>query len=128
MRVTKNIIVPFTASKMYDLINDIDSYPIFLPWCSATEIHSKSSTSLEATIHVNKGPVNYSITTQNTMRENELINMQYKTGPFKYCVGSWQFKPQQQNSCQVIFDIEYEFKNKLIAIGLEPFLSQSLIL
>ncbi len=121
MHVSKSIIVPFTAQKMYVLVNDIDNYPTFLPWCSATEIHSRSSTALEATIYVNKGPVSYTITTQNTMRENELIDMQYKTGPFKYCFGSWQFKPQQQDFCEIIFNIEYEFKNKLLAIGLEPF-------
>lgn len=121
MQVSKNILVPFSAQKMYGLVNDVDNYPTFLPWCSAIEIHSRSSTALEATIFVSKGPVSYTITTQNVMREYEAIDMQYKTGPFKYCFGSWRFKQQEQNACEIIFNMDYEFKNKLIAIGLEPF-------
>lgn len=119
--INKTLLVPFTAQQMYDLVNDIEAYPQFLPWCKATTIHSCAEKTLEATICIAKGIANYSICTTNNMIPYKNITMQYKSGPFKTCSGSWQFVSlEQEKKCQILFNIDYEFSNKLVALAVEP--------
>jgi ribosome-associated toxin RatA of RatAB toxin-antitoxin module len=119
--VKRMLQVPFTVQQMYDLINDIEAYPQFLPWCKTTTVHSRADTELEATLCIAKGPISHTITTLNTMQPHQIINMQYKAGPFKSCVSSWQFITNAQGTgCTVVFEINYEFKSKLSALTLEP--------
>ena len=119
--VNKSLVVPYSAEQMYELINGIESYPEFLPWCTATEIHSRNATALKATLHLAKGPLSHSITTINTMQPNQHIAMEYIAGPFRTCTGAWRFVPiNDTKNCQVIFTMEYQFINKLSAIAIEP--------
>lgn len=118
--ISKQLLVPFTAQQMYDLINDIEAYPQFLPWCKSTTVHTKSETVLEATICLAKGPLSHSITTRNSMQPGVQISMVYSAGPFKSCAGAWQFIEQANNQCQIIFNFQYEFSNRLTAFAIEP--------
>lgn len=118
--VQKNLIVPYTAVQMFDLVNDIEAYPEYLPWCQATEVHERSTEHVKATIHLAKGPLNYSITTSNTMQPHSRINMQYVAGPFKSCNGSWSFLPKSGHESEIIFAMEYQFTNMFTAIAVEP--------
>ena len=119
--VNKSLLVPYSAAQMYNLINAVESYPEFLPWCKATEIHSRSDTELKATIHLVKGPLTHSITTLNNMLPNSQINMQYIAGPFRKCDGLWRFVATANPAhCQVEFNMEYQFINRLSAIAIEP--------
>jgi len=119
--VNKTLIVPFTTAQMYDLVNDLESYPQFLPWCRATEVHSRTHDALKATIYIAKGPVEHSITTVNTMQAQQLINMEYVAGPFRSCKGAWTFDNLADTQSRISFSMEYIFKNRLTAIALEPF-------
>lgn len=120
-KVHKSLVVPFSVDQMYDLINEIEDYPKFLPWCSGAEVHSRSDTEVKATIHLAKGPITYSITTVNQMQPKQLISMQYLAGPFRHCAGSWEFtaidKPEHS---QVAFSMDYQFSNRLAALAIEP--------
>lgn len=119
--VKKSLIVPYSAGQMYDLINAIEVYPEFLPWCKATQVHERSATQVKATIHLAKGPINQSITTVNTMLPEQSIKMQYLDGPFKHCNGAWTFtttkNPQQT---EVSFAMDYQFKSLFISLAVEP--------
>lgn len=119
--VHKTLLVPFATQQMYDLVNDIEAYPKFLPWCKNAVIHSRAETQLEATLFIGKGLMQQSISTINTMVPNAQIRMQYKAGPFKYCLGAWDFASvEENNKCQVTFNINYEFSSILKAMALEP--------
>lgn len=118
--VKKSIIIPYKVEQMYDLINDIEAYPEFLPWCKATQVHERSATELKATIYIEKGPLSQSITTVNKMEPYSLIQMQYVAGPFKYCEGAWHFMPTAQEETVVTFTMDYQFSNRLIALAAEP--------
>lgn len=119
--VNKKLLVPYSVEQMYNLINAVEDYPVFLPWCKGTEVYSRSDTELKATIHLAKGPLSHSITTVNTMQPYERIAMQYIAGPFRTCEGLWQFVPgANSQQCEVIFNMDYQFINKLSAIAIEP--------
>src|SRR6185295_15740037 len=120
-QVNKTLLVPFTAQQMYALINDIESYPEFLPWCKSAIIHTRVESRLEATLCIGKGLVTQTISTLNTMIPGRQIKMQYAAGPFKSCAGSWDFiENENHKQCQVAFAINYEFSNSFAAMSIEP--------
>ncbi|MCH8079845.1 MAG: type II toxin-antitoxin system RatA family toxin [Proteobacteria bacterium] len=116
--ISKTAVVPYTPSEMYALVNDIESYPVFLPWCTTAKILSKQEESLIATLTLAMGKIKQSFTTENTMREGSRIDMQLIDGPFKHLSGYWKFNPEDQQSCHIQLHMNYEFKNKIIKYAL----------
>lgn len=112
--ISKTAVVPYTPSEMYALVNDIESYPVFLPWCTAAKISNKKDESLIATLSLAMGKIKQSFTTENTMREGSRINMRLIEGPFKHLTGYWKFNPEDEQSCHIQLHMNYEFKNKII--------------
>ncbi len=112
--ISKTAVVPYTPSEMYALVNDIESYPVFLPWCTAAKISNKKDESLIATLSLAMGKIKQSFTTENTMREGSRIDMRLVEGPFKHLTGYWKFNPEDEQSCHIQLHMNYEFKNKII--------------
>lgn len=119
-KVVRSLLVPFSSTQMYELINNVAAYPEFLPWCKSAVIHSSAATALHATLCIGKGLLSQSISTKNTMIPNEQIAMEYQAGPFKNCTGGWQFISVAPDKCQVEFTMQYEFTNMFHAMTLEP--------
>ncbi|MFB3116583.1 MAG: type II toxin-antitoxin system RatA family toxin [Gammaproteobacteria bacterium] len=116
--ISKTAVVPYTTNEMYALVNDIESYPAFLPWCIAAEILSKKEESLIATLSLAMGKIKQSFTTENTMLEGSRIDMRLIEGPFKHLSGYWKFNPEDEHSCHIQLHMNYEFKNKIIKYAL----------
>ncbi|PKM01470.1 MAG: ubiquinone-binding protein, partial [Gammaproteobacteria bacterium HGW-Gammaproteobacteria-6] len=38
--IQRSALLPYPAQALFDMVNDVASYPQFLPWCSATEVLS----------------------------------------------------------------------------------------
>jgi len=109
--------VPFSARQMFDLVNDIESYPEFLPWCSDARLERHIEHGLIATLTLSKGPLRYSFTTENTTRDFDRIEMRLIEGPFKLFNGIWRFV-DAPDGCRVSLDLEFEFSNRLLAAAL----------
>jgi len=116
--ISKTAVVPYTSNEMYALVNDIESYPAFLPWCIAAKILSKKEESLIATLSLAMGKIKQSFTTENTMLEGSRIDMRLIEGPFKHLSGYWKFNPEDEHSCNIQLHMNYEFKNKIIKYAL----------
>jgi ribosome-associated toxin RatA of RatAB toxin-antitoxin module len=116
--IHKNTVVPYSAGEIYALVNDIEAYPDFLPWCRAALVHEKTDTRLLATVALEAGKIRQSFTTENTMQPERAIDMRLVEGPFKFLSGHWRFDPRSEQSCAIILDIEFEFKNKLLKLAL----------
>ena len=116
--ISKTTIVPYTPNEMYALVNDIESYPAFLPWCIAAKILSKKEESLIASLSLAMGKIKQSFTTENTMREGLRIDIRLIDGPFKHLSGYWKFNPEDEQSCHIQLHMNYEFKNKIIKYAL----------
>lgn len=117
--IHKSALVPYSAEQMYELVNDVESYPEFLPWCAAVELHSRNRHDLTATIVISKGRFKQAFTTMNSMNEGRRVDMSLVEGPFKYLKGSWLFHPLGAEGCEVSFHLEFEFANGLIGFAFE---------
>ena len=116
--------MPFSAAQMYALVNDIESYAEFLPWCSQSTVLEKSEQQIKASLNIAYGSLNKSFTTLNKLTPNLKIEMQLVDGPFKKLQGEWQFTQLGEDGCKVNLDLEFEFKSKIIGVTMGPIFSQ----
>ncbi len=124
MRVVQRVeIVPFTPQQMFDLVNDVAKYPLFLPWCQKTHISEQSDSHMEAAVQISKGPLKKAFTTINRLIPHERIEMRLKQGPFKHLEGIWQFEALTSGT-KVSFHLSFEFQNPLLAMTLGPLFTQ----
>lgn len=121
--INRSALVPYSANQMFQLIDDIEQYAEFLPWCRSTQILSRDNNEVTASIEIAKAGINKTFTTKNINSENQ-IEMNLVDGPFKSLHGYWRFSELDENACKVSFNIEFHFSNKLLGMTLGPIFSQ----
>ena len=104
---------------MYDLVNDIEAYPLFLPWCRSTTVHSRSDDEVRATIEIAKGRLQKSFTTLNRLQRNKMMEVRLLEGPFRRLDGFWRFDALSEDACKVSLDLEFEIAGE--SGGDDPF-------
>ena len=125
--ITRKLLVLYTPEQMYNLINDVEAYPSFLPWCNGSKIISESEDVIAASLDLAKGGFCHTFSTRNKLIEYESITIEMIDGPFQYLEGCWQFKPFKYGTgCQIQLYINFAFSNYIIKIALEPIFSQIL--
>ena len=123
--ISRQSLVMYSPAEMYDLVNDINAYPEFLPWCKSSHIISQTEDVIEASVEIAKGSLNKSFTTRNLLQANKMIEMKLLEGPFKHLEGYWRFKPlKDPSACKITLDLEFEFNNKLVALAVGPIFSK----
>jgi ribosome-associated toxin RatA of RatAB toxin-antitoxin module len=113
--VERQAIVPYSAARMYALVEDVESYPLFLPWCSRTEVAERSAGRVVATIHVDFRGVKQAFTTENRLQPGERIEMALVRGPFRSLAGEWRFRALSAAGCRVELALAYQLASPLIA-------------
>ena len=111
----------YSPSEMYDLVNDVTSYPNYIPMCSEVRLISSTPDKLRASITMSKGKIKLSFTTENTMQIGRSIQMRLVEGPFKKLNGLWLFDPLGDAGCSVTFRLEFEFANALLSMAFGGF-------
>ena len=119
-RVARSAIVPHSAAQLFALVEDIESYPRFLPWCVAAEVKSRGPDATLATLTVGMLGVKQSFTTRNTNRPPEAIDLELVEGPFRRFAAAWRFQPLGAAGCKVEFSMEFEFASRALATLLQP--------
>ena len=115
MRTRRVVVVPHTAAEMYALVDDISSYPEFLPWCSGAE-ETREGEKVVATLHIRYYGVSTSFTTENRHTIPSRIEMELSSGPLKSLSGGWRFSDIEGGRCRVEFVLEYHFGGALGAL------------
>jgi len=122
--INRSAIVPFSAEKMFKLVDDIASYPSFLPWCKSTKIYSRGENEVKASIEMSKAGIHKSFTTCNHNKNYSSIELNLVEGPFKSLKGYWRFEELQENACKVSLEIDFEFSSKILSATIGPVFSQ----
>ena len=112
-RISRSAIAPYSISKMYSLVADVESYPSFLPWCGNAEVHFREGEIVEATLELHKSGIRKKIRTRNTLRKDEKIEIRLIGGPFRQLEGDWRFKQLGDAGCNVSLEMSFEFKSSL---------------
>ena len=122
--IHRSAIVPHTAEEMYQLVNSIEDYPKFIPWCHGAEVHARDEDEIRATLSFEGGGFRKSFTTCNRLQKPKMIEIRLLDGPFKHLEGFWRFELQDDNTCVVKLDMEFELANKLMGLAFGPFFNQ----
>ena len=123
-RVEKSILIEYSARQMFDLVEDVESYPGFLPWCGATQVGFRDERRTVATLHINFHGVKAHFTTENAKECPSWMSLQLVDGPFRHLEGGWRFKPLAEHACKIEFHISYEFSNKFFEKIIGPVFNQ----
>lgn len=118
--IQRSALVPHSAQQMYQLVNDIEAYPEFLPWCSGAQILEDGDAVRVARVDISKGPLVQHFTTRNELQEGQSIQLALVEGPFRQLQGQWEFSAIGDQGCRVSFEIEFSFKSALIEKTLGP--------
>ena len=123
-KINRSALMPFSAAQMYDIVNSVEKYPEFLPWCASSKVLSQSESTMEASILMKKGKLNHSFSTRNTLTVNEIINMQLIDGPFKSLSGDWLFTQLSDQASKIELHLNFEFSNRIVSLLIGPVFTQ----
>ncbi|KPC55278.1 Persistence and stress-resistance toxin PasT [Amantichitinum ursilacus] len=117
--IQKNLLVTHSAERMFNLVDRVEDYPQFLPWCGGVEVHERTPDVLDATIRVEFMLVKTFFRTRDVKTPNQ-IDMQFVDGPFRTFRGNWKFTPLEADACRIEFELNYEFSNRALEAVIGP--------
>lgn len=116
-RVERSALVHYSASQMFNLVNDIEAYPQFMDGCAGAKILARGDDWVEARLELSKAGVSQSFVTRNHLVPPHSMSMKLVDGPFKYLRGVWRFLALGEQACKVTFELEFEMQNRLLGMA-----------
>lgn len=123
-RIARSAIVECSAGAFYTLVEDIEAYPSFLPWCAAAKVRERVPGRTVATLTLAAKGLRHSFTTENANRPGQSIDLRLLEGPFRRFGAHWRFTPLAVDATKVEFTLEYEFSSRVVAALLNPVFSR----
>lgn len=118
--VHKSVLLGYSAEQMFALVDNIEDYPKFLPWCGGTEVRQRDGEKVIATLQINYHGVKQTFSTENLHVRPVSITMTLLEGPFKHLHGTWTFKALREDACKIDFDLHYEFSSRVLEQVIGP--------
>lgn len=118
--IEKSVLVGYSASQMFALVDNVADYPKFLPWCGGTSVILQDETTTHATVNIDYHHVKHSFTTENKRYPPDLIEMTLLDGPFEHLDGHWRFIQLSDDACKIEFRLHYTFSHKLLEMLVGP--------
>jgi ribosome-associated toxin RatA of RatAB toxin-antitoxin module len=115
--IKRNALVAYSASQMYELVNDVSKYDSFLPGCIKSEVLESSEEHMLASLVLSKAGVKQTLTTSNTLVKDQAIEMDLSDGPFKSLSGGWRFTPLSDEACKIELSLDFVFSSKLMEVA-----------
>ncbi len=122
--VKKSVLIECSSQQMFDLVDRVEDYPQFLPWCSQTDCRFRDDRRTVATLHINYRNVRSHFTTENDKESPSWMKITLVDGPFRRLDGLWRFKPLNAQACKIEFQLSYEFSSKMFEKVIGPVFSQ----
>lgn len=118
--VEKSVLIARSPQQMFELVDRVEDYPQFLPWCGGTELISRTEHHTAARIHVNYHGIKLHFATENAKVAPHWMDIAFREGPFRRLDGGWRFTALGDAGCKVEFRLHYEFSSKLLEKALGP--------
>jgi len=125
-QVDRSVLLPYSAEQMFDIVNNVAAYPVFLPWCRAACVISEDEESMIAELTVSKSGLEQSLITKNLLFRPERIELNLVEGPFRMLSGTWQFDSLGDDGCRVEVRLSFEVDSRLVGSVLSSVLEQAI--
>jgi ribosome-associated toxin RatA of RatAB toxin-antitoxin module len=122
-QIRRSALVAASPQRMFELINDVERYPEFVPGCTAAEVLERGPDTLRARLTVGKGLMRTSFVTRNRLRAPHAIDIELDEGPLRSLSGSWRLAPVATGNvsgCRVDLDLTFEVLGGLSGLALAP--------
>jgi ribosome-associated toxin RatA of RatAB toxin-antitoxin module len=118
--VLKSVLVPHSAARMFALVEDVEHYPDFLPWCAKTEVFERTPQITRARLDIDYHGLTSHVSTLNRKDPPGGMDLDFIDGPFDKFKGHWRFVPLGGEGCRVEFALDYAFSNAAMDALLGP--------
>jgi ribosome-associated toxin RatA of RatAB toxin-antitoxin module len=118
--VHKSVLVPYSAGQMFVLVERVEDYPLFLPWCADARTLERNADRALVRIDINYHGVRAHFTTANHNLTPNRIVIDLRDGPFRRLDGTWRFLPLEAAGCKVEFELSYEFATQVLETLIGP--------
>ncbi len=118
--VEKSILIMRTPEQMFALVDQVEDYPHFLPWCGGVEVLARDAEKTAARIHIDYRGIRTHFATENSKQPPHLMTLHFREGPFRRLDGCWRFTRLGDNGCKIEFRLHYEFSSRLLEKALGP--------
>lgn len=107
--VRKSVIVPCPCERLFDLVDEVERYPEFLPWCPRTELIERDERVTAARVDIDYRGLKSHVTTRNAKERPNRMTLELVDGPFERFHGEWTFVPLGAGGCRAEFALDYAF-------------------
>lgn len=120
MRHQVSRVLPYRADDLFRLVGDVEAYPQFVPWIQSMRTWNHrdlgaGADRVDAAARVGFAFLKESFTTRVTRSApGRKIEVALISGPFRKLANTWTFTPLDEGSTRVDFDIDFEFKSRLL--------------
>jgi|TARA_B110000037_G_scaffold220697_1_gene289316 ribosome-associated toxin RatA of RatAB toxin-antitoxin module len=118
--IKKSAFVFHSREKMFNLVDQVEDYPNFLPWCGKAEVIVRTKKITEAKILINYHSIKQSFTTRNVKVFPSKMDINLIEGPFKILKGKWSFIEIEKNTCKIEFELQYKFSSYILDKLISP--------
>ena len=108
------MLVSFAPEQMFTLIDAVEDYPKFLPWCGGAEVLQRDERITRAAITINYHGIRQRFTTENMKSEPSEMVIRLVEGPFRSLDGYWRFTDLAGHGCKVELCLTYEFSSRIL--------------
>jgi len=117
-RVNCSAYVPYSSIQMFDVVNDVEQYAEFLPWCVSSKVLQDENDIMVARLEIARAGLTHSFTTRNVRRSPDSIQMDLVKGPFSKLSGLWEFTQLGNDGCQIRMDLSFDFDSRVMNMTL----------
>jgi ribosome-associated toxin RatA of RatAB toxin-antitoxin module len=112
--INRSVLVHHTPEQMYALVDAVEDYPRFLPWCGGSSVLHRDERITRASILILYRGIRQSFTTENTKSAPSEMVIRLVEGPFRSLGGSWRFTGLGGRGCKVELMLRYEFSSRIL--------------
>ena len=121
MEVSKSALLEYPAGAMFDLVEQAEHYPEFLPWCARATVLARTDDFVSAEIEVDYHGVRFTLVTRNPKRRPDWLAVRLERGPFRRFEGDWHVISLAPDACKIAFTMSYEMAGPLARIATPVF-------
>ena len=116
--------MPFSQSQLYNLVVDVERYPDFLHWCVNSRIRERTEAQFLAELTVAFKGIRESFQTVDVLTPERKVEVNLRSGPFRYLASTWTFTPVGEQKTRVDFFIDFRFQSRMKEMILGPVFTQ----
>ena len=115
--IERSALVNYSVEQMFDLVNDIESYPLFMQGCKAARILSRTRDEMVGELTLAQAGMQQSFTTRNSLHRPQRIDMRLVSGKFRHFAACWEFCRLGGNACKMRLRMQFELDFSVVSLA-----------